>query len=233
MLRIVLTLCLLLPCGILHTQDFGDRFYPLEGFRSLGIAAGLDDFSPLSSNTEQESSRVHYNAPTVGIEYREMNTRVNISYTPYSLQGKNTSSLSILVVSMYDVPIRISPGNRNWIIPLVLSTNYVKAGSPEKSSHDFNIASIGVGSGLKYRTIQQLFALQLQALGIIHYCSEGFGIDNGTSLAAGAEIQFLFPEIVGDGLVVGYQFMHQQWTMKNSEWNYKRTTHGPFVGIFF
>jgi hypothetical protein len=231
--RIFLFLYLLFSCGILHAQDFGDRFYPLEGFRSLGIAAGLDTFIPLSTNTEKESSRVHFNAPSVGIEYRELNTRVNVSYTPYSLQGKNTSALTISVLSMYDFPIGMSQNNRNWLIPVVLSTNYVRVGLPEGSSQDFNIASVGLGSGLKYRTIQQLFALQVQAVGIFHYSSEGFGFENGTSLTAGAEIQFLLPEIAGEGLVLGYQFLYQQWTMKNSQWNYGRTTHGLFIGIFF
>lgn len=217
----------------MYSQDFGFAYYSITDYRSLGASYNAQEFYPSRSNKLHDSLRIRFNTALPSIEYREMDARVAIGYQEYTYAGKSLSSFSVYVESGNDFPLTGREQKNGIFIPIKLSANYVKSESGKLGQKNFDIGSLGVGTGMKYRFITRDFGLQVSATGALHFSNVGFGTEYGSQTALTGEIQIIIPNIFVDGMLIGYRYDRQQWNMNDSSLDYERYYHGPFIGIFF
>ena len=214
--------------------QFFDESYPsLIDFRSIGAGVAAQEFKPRGGNTQPDSSRISFNTPLFLAEYRQMGLRVAFGYSSFKFNNDTRSEITLSAESVTDISFVRDRDGGNFFLPLILSTSFVQAGGATNSSKDFNVANIGLGTGLKFRRISEGFGVQLTGVGVLYYSTAGFSIESGSSTAVIAELQFLFREVVGEGMTVGYRFEAQAWSMTDKKLNYSRQFQGPFLGIFF
>ncbi|MDE3058367.1 MAG: hypothetical protein KGJ59_10470 [Bacteroidota bacterium] len=220
-------------CSSVYAQEFGEENTRLSDFRSIGIGAAAHRFEAAASNSLPDSLRIHFSAAAGIIEYRDLNTHIAFSYTPYTINGTSQAALSLSAESSYDIPLSRGRESQRFFFPIVISANYVEASGSSHLTQNFNIGSFGIGAGLKYRYVGDSFGAQVFGAGSILISSQGFSVETGTSTAALAEASLLLPGIIGEGVIVGYRFEIQSWRLSSAVYNYRREFQGPFVGIFF
>ncbi len=219
-----------------YSQEFGEENTRLSDFRSIGIGAAAHRFEAAAGNSLPDSLRIHFSSTAGIIEYRDLTTHIAFSYTPYTINGTSQTALSLSAESAYDIPLSQSRpdfSGQRLFLPIVISTNYVKASGSSHFTKDFNIGSLGIGAGIKYRYIGDSFGLQIFGVGCILVSSQGFSAETGTSTSVIAEASLMLPEVIGNGIIVGYHFETQSWSLSNAAYNYRRQFQGPFIGIFF
>lgn len=214
-------------------QLFDENYPSLEDYRSLGISAAVQDFGPAGGNTLSDSAKIHINTPLWLAEYRQMGVRIAFGYSSYKFNNDSRSEISLAAESITDISFTAASEHNNFFLPVVFSTNFVQASGASNSSKDFNIANVGIGTGLKYKQVTEKFGVQFTGVGILYYSTAGFSVESGSSTAVVAEIQFLFRELIGNGFTAGYRFETQKWSMSDKTQNYVRLFQGPFIGIFF
>lgn len=215
------------------SQDFGFTYYSITDFRSLGASYNLQQFVRTSTNVLADSQSIQFSTALPLIEYRELNSRIAIGYQEYSLAGKTLSSFSVFIESGNDYPVTGREQQNGFFIPMMLSANYVKAETPYKQSRNFDIGSLGAGSGVKYRVLTKDFGMYIAAKGALHFSNVGFGTEYGSMTTVAGEIQFILPNVLFEGMIFGYRYERQQWNMNDSSLDYKRYYHGLYVGFFF
>jgi len=193
----------------------------------------VQSFQPRAENTLADSGKIHVTSPLWLAEYRQLGLRIALGFSSYKFNNDSRTEFTIAAESMTDISLSGSSERGNFFLPIVFSTNFVQATGATNSSKDFNIADVGIGTGLKFKQVSENFGIQFTGVGLIYYSTAGFSVESGSSTAAIAELQFLFREIVGDGMTAGYRFEIQKWSMTDKTLNYSRQVHGPFVGIFF
>ncbi len=228
-----LVVILLLITEKMQGQFFDETYASLSDFRSLGVGAAYQDFQPRAGNTQADSAKIRFRAPLWSAEYRQMDIRVALGYSSYKFNNDSRSEINFSAESVTDISFSRDRGQGSFFLPVIFSTSFVQASGATNSAKDFNIANIWLGTGLKYKHISESFGVQLTGVGLLYYSTAGFSVQSGSSTAIIAEIQFLFREIIGDGITAGYRFEIQNWTMTDKTLNYSREFQGPFVGIFF
>ncbi len=218
---------------LLQGQDFGYTYYTMTDFRSLGVSYNIQEFSPSGSNPLSDSLRIRFTTAMPMFEYREMQARVAVGYQSYSINGRSSNAFSVFMESGNDFSLSGKEQRSGFFIPVKLSANYLRAENPQQGQRNFDIGSLGVGTGMKYRYIAKTFGLQASATGSLHYASVGFGTEYGSQTSLTGEIQCIFPELIFDGLIAGYRYERLEWDMSDTHLNYRRFYHGPFIGIFF
>jgi hypothetical protein len=211
-----------------------DEYYPsLADYRTLGISTAIQNFAPAGGNTLPDSAKIHIKTPLWLAEYRQLGLRVAFGYSSYMFDNESRSEVYLAAESITDIALTAASERSNFFLPVVFSTNFVQASGASNSSKDFNIANVGIGTGLKYKHVSENFGVQLTGVGILYYSTPGFSVESGSSTAVVAELQFLFRELIGDGVTAGYRFETQTWSMSDKTQNYTRLFQGPFIGIFF
>ena len=225
---------LLLICFTEKTrcQLFDDAEPSLGDYRSAGISGSLQSFQPRSGNSQAHPQRF-IGAPLWLAEYRQLGFRLALGFSSYKFNNDSRSEFTIAAESITDISLGGGVERGNFFFPDVFSTNYVQATGITNSSKDFNIADVGVGTGLMFRQLSEDFGVQFTGVAIIYYSSAGFSLESGSSTAAVAELQFLFRNFIGDGMTAGYRYEIERWSMSEESLNYTRQFHGPFIGIFF
>jgi hypothetical protein len=67
---------------------------------------------------------------------------------------------------------------------------------------------------------------------VAQYSFEGLSTGSGFSPAVLAEGVAYFPRVgVLDGLIAGYRFRWQSWSLREGQFDYRVISHGPFVGV--
>lgn len=214
-------------------QFFEENYPSLSDFRSAGLSGAAQDFSPRSGNAQPESAKIHFTAPLFAVEYRQMGLRVALGYSSYKFNNNARSEINFSAESITDIAFVRDRDGSNFFLPIILSTSFIQAGGSTNSSKDFNIANVGLGTGVKFKRISENFGVQITGVGVLYYSTAGFSIESGSSTAVIAEIQFLIREVLGEGMTVGYRFETQAWSMTDKKLNYSRQFQGPFLGIFF
>ena len=214
-------------------QFFEEGYPSLADFRSVGLSGVAQDFSPRSSNTQPDSGKIHFTAPLYAAEYRQMGLRVALGYSSYKFNNSARSEINFSAESITEVSFVRDRDGGNFFLPIILSTSFIQAGGLTNSSKDFNVANIGLGTGLKFKQISENFGVQITGVGVLYYSTAGFSVESGSSTAVIAELQFLIREFIGEGVTAGYRFEAQAWSMTDKKLNYSRQFQGPFLGIFF
>jgi len=219
----------------LISQDFGYEYMMLSDYRAIGVSYTQQKFSPRSSNTLSDSSAISFSTALPFIEFRQNNGRLSIGYQTYlDISGKTKESFSVYGETHNDIALTDrKKQSAAFVIPIIVAANYVRAESPKNGAKDFDIGSLGLGTGLKFKHFERSFGFQAFVIGTIYYASEGFSTEFGSQNSVAAEIQFLIPEIIYEGMIVGYRFESQRWNMNDVTLNYQRQYHGLFVGFLF
>lgn len=219
----------------LWTQDFGYSYTVLTEYRSIGAGYHVQDFRASGSNPLSDSSRISFSTAMPVIEFRQLNSRLAVGYQQYTDRfGKEREAYSVYGESHSDLALdgtaKIKP---SLFVPIVVSANYMRAESAERTVKGFDIGSLGVGSGLKYRYFERTFGVQASIVGSLYYASEGFSVEYGSQTSLVGEVQTVFSDILFEGIVVGYRYETQRWNMSNSVLDYQRWYHGGFIGLLF
>lgn len=221
--------------AILSAQDFGFEVANLSDFRSLSIGYHTQDFRPAGGNTASDSDRIAFSTPMPMLEFRQLSGRLAAGYQTFTdIDGKKRGAFSVYGESQTDLPIIGGGRNGNGlIIPFCLAVNYLRAESPTSKLKAMDVGSIGPGAGLKYRYLERSFGVQASVTGTLLYASEGFSTGYGNQVCVNGEVLVLLPELVLEGMVVGYRFERQQWNMNNNAYDYRRMYHGIDIGFMF
>lgn len=214
-------------------QDFGYEYYNILDYRSLGVNYSLQEFTPRPSNSLPDSERISFKTNLPFIEFRQLGMRLAVGYQTYAMNGQSRSSFSVYAESSNDFPISGKADRSGFFLPVIISANYVKAESGIFGIKNFDIGSLGIGTGLKYRYFGQNFGIEAYVNGAFHYATEGFSVEYGSSTTYTGELHCIFPEIFLDGIDVGYRYQWQSWNMSNAIFDYQRYYHGAFLGVLF
>jgi hypothetical protein len=228
----------LICCSVAATVSVRAQYYepteyqqPTERFAYLG--AMQRDFEPRATNILPDSATIGFKRWMATVGIRQGLFDITFAYNRFTLRGEKRTTVFFGATAMQDIPIA---GKRPTalVIPVMLSADFTKAENTGPSRKDFNIASVGIGAGLKFRATGNAVDVSLYATEVLHYSFEGLSTGSGFSAATLGEaiIAFTRVPLVG-GIVLGYRFRYQTWSMSDDQFNYRALVHGPFLGVAF
>jgi hypothetical protein len=231
--KIVLIASWLSAFEALHAQYNEPREYQPTEARYFYAGFLQREFTPRATNTTPESVAIAFDRLMPVIGFRQGLVDVTFGYATYTLEGTSRSTVYFGATVAQEVPLSgRRPGT--LLLPLMLSADFTKAEGIGFERENFNIASVGLGVGLKYRLVQERLDFSIQALEAVHYSSEGLSVGSGFSAATMGEAVLQLPRtLVFDGIVLGYRYRLQTWAMNNARFNYRSISHGPFLGVMF
>lgn len=235
--RSIVQLMLFLVCTLaastLHAQYYDRPEYEPTRARFLSGGFVNRDFAPWSSNASPDSIAIRYNRVMPMIGFRQGPVDLAFGYAQFTLYGRSRSTIFFGVTVSNDLPLtHRSPAS--LLLPVMLSADYTKAQAAGPERDDFNIASLGIGAGLKFRYNTRSVDFAVQAVEVAHLSTEGFAAGTGFSAATvGEAVLILRQALVFDGVAIGYRFRLQTWSMNESRFDYRSVSHGPFVGVLF
>jgi hypothetical protein len=154
-------------------------------------------------------------------------------YARYVMNGSSREAIFLGTTVSTDLMVAGSRSSA-LLVPICGAADYSKSESDGAERDNFNVASLGIGAGVKYRALSPSLEFSIQALGIIHYSFEGFSTGSGSSTAVLGDARLLLRHIrLLDGLVCGYRFRYQRWSLSNAKSDYQTVSHGPYLGVLF
>ncbi|MDH3252846.1 MAG: hypothetical protein OEM41_08640 [Ignavibacteria bacterium] len=191
------------------------------------------DFQPLSSNSMPDSSSIGFKRWMAMVGIRQGLFDITFAYNRYTLRGEKKTTVFFGATAMQDIPV-IGKRPTALVIPVMVSADFTKAENTGPARKDFNIASLGIGAGLKFRTSGSAIDFSVYVTEVVHYSFEGLSSGSGFSAATLAEASLSLNRIplVG-GIVLGYRFRYQTWSMSDDQFDYKAIAHGPYLGVGF
>ena len=220
--------------GLAHAQYLEQTrsYTPMDArFASIGMFAR--DFRPKGTNTAPDSLAVSYTRVMPLIGFRQGPVDFLFGYTPYDLHGASRSAVFFGVTFSGDY---VLAGNRDQalVLPFLVDADFTKSESAGGLHDNFDVGSVGIGTGIKYRRNGESLDFSAMAAAIIHYSFDGYSLETGSSPAAVAEVLALFPQVgILNGLAIGYRFRFQAWTLGNGRYDYRTVNNGVFVGVLF
>ncbi len=213
--------------------QYYEQSYERPSNRFIYAGFLVRDFDPRSSNSLPDSLTIRYNRVMPVIGFRQGLVDILFGYTRFTLRGNDKSTLFASVSVGNDLPLSFSRTHA-LLVPLMISSDYTRADNTGGDKENFNIGSVGIGAGLKYRFIQPRFEFWIHAAEAIHWSFEGFSTGSGFSAATTGEAMFIFRDaLILDGITLGYRFRYQTWNMNNEHFNYKSLSHGVVLGVLF
>ena len=207
-------------------------YTPMDArFASIGMFAR--DFRPKGTNTAPDSLTVSYTRVMPLIGFRQGPVDFLFGYTPYDLHGASRSAIFFGVTFTGDYVIA---GNRDQalVLPFLVDADFTKSESAGELHDNFDVGSVGIGTGIKYRINGESLDFSAMAAAIIHYSFDGYSLQTGSSPAAVAEVIALLPRVgILNGVALGYRFRFQAWTLGNGRYDYRTVNNGVFVGVLF
>ena len=232
-MRILFLVVVSVPNGELAAQYYEQKEYEPSEARYVALGFVSRDFAPRSTNSLADSSVIRFNRVMPVVSFRQGPAEITFGYASYTLWGSSKSTIFFGGRFGTEIPIA---GKRTSMLlfPFQLAADYTKAEGIGPSKEDFNIASVGIGMGLKYRYVTGNIDFSIGIEELVQYSSEGIGIGNGFSSASIGDAVLLLREVaLLNGIAGGYRFRFQTWAMNESKFNYRSVSHGPYVGIMF
>jgi hypothetical protein len=232
--QVLLTLLgMCIAVGTARTQYIDSREYEESDARYVAVGFVNRVFAPRSSNPLSDSLAIRFTRLMPMISFAQGPAEFYLGYARYQLAGN--SKTTILFGGRYGTEMPLA-GKRHSVLalPVQLAADYTKAEALGPSRETFNIASVGLGIGLKYRLVTPACEFAIGAMEFAQYSSEGFSVGTGFSAATMADAVFHIRDVGPfDGIVVGYRFRLQTWAMSEARFNYRSVSHGPYLGILF
>lgn len=216
-----------------YAQYYEDDEYSSPPARYLYGGFQNMNFRPRSSNPLDDSLAIEFDRGMPVIGFRQGMMDLTFGYTRFTTGGRSRAAIFFGAMLSTEVPVSgKKPGT--LVFPLLVSADYTKAEALGSEKDDFNIASVGVGAGLKYRYSGGSVDFSVGAMEVLHFSSEGFGTGTGFSAATIGEANVMLRKaLILDGVVLGYRFRLQSWSMSNEAFDYRSISHGPYLGIMF
>ncbi len=214
-------------------QYYEEREYRPTEARYISVGVMNREFTPKPSNSLPDTARIHYSRVMPMISFRQGSGELMFGYSTYTLAGGSKSTIFFGGRFGSEVPIT---GRRPFVLlfPLQLAADFTKAEGVGPSREDFNIASVGIGAGLKLRYFTSSVDFSFGAEELVQYSTEGIGVGNGFSAATVGDLVALLRDCGPfNGAVFGYRFRFQTWSMNESKFNYRSISHGPYIGLMF
>jgi hypothetical protein len=224
---------LLLPQGRMIGQYREGREYEPSETRFLSLGFFQRTFRPLASNPLDDSMAIAYERfmPVLGV--RQGPVDVVVGYTRFRLRGISRETVLLAATFRQEISLAGEVGER-LLLPVLLATDFTKAQAAGPQRETFGVASLGVGTGLKFRSTGRGHDASIDVLGVVHYSFDGLGTGSGFSPALIAEANLLLPDALSfSSLVLGYRLRLQSWKMSEAKFNYHSVSHGPYIGVVF
>jgi len=227
---------LMLACfasaGMAQYLDESRSYTPMDArFLSAGIFAR--DFRPRGTNNAPDSLSISYTRVMPLIGFRQGPVEILFGYTTYDLRGAARSAIFFGVTVSGDY---VLSGNREraLVMPFLVDADFTKSESAGSLHDNFDVGSLGIGTGLKYRITGGTVDFSATAAAIIHYSFDGYSLRTGSSPAAVAEVLVLLPQVgILNGLALGYRFRYQTWSLGEGRYDYRTVNNGVFLGVMF
>ncbi len=231
--RVCLVVLFMVPLARSMAQYDEEREGRPPESRYITVGFVNREFTPLSTNTDPDSLVIRYNRIMPMVSFRQGTGEVYFGYTTFTLSGSSKST--ILFGGKYGTELPLLGRRPSALLfPLELAADYTKAEGIGPSREDFNIASVGIGGGLKYRYFSPSLEFTVGVGEFAQFASEGIGVGNGFSATTTGETILQLRDVgVLDGLVLGYRFRLQTWSMSERKFNYRSVSHGPYLGVMF
>ena len=207
--------------------------YPPSEARFFHAGFYQRDFRPRGTNPTPDSLAIDFRRIMPVIGFRQGLADISFGYATYSLKGVTHSTIFLGAVFSQDIPLS---GKRPsaLVMPLMISADFTKAEGIGFERENFNIASVGVGAGLKYRYYGRSLEFSVYAAEAAQYSNDGLGVGSGFSaLTLGDATLLLRGTLMFEGIALGYRFRYQTWSMNETKFNYTSLSPGPYVGIIF
>ncbi len=207
-------------------------YTPMDArFASIGVFAR--DFKPRPGNTSADSLAISYTRVMPFIGFRQGPGDFLFGYTSYDLHGAARSAIFFGVTFTGDY-VLIGTRDQALVLPFLVDADFTKSESAGNLHDNFDVGSLGIGTGIKYRSSGEAVDFSATAAAIIHYSFDGYSLQTGSSPAAVAEVLAILPRIgILNGLALGYRFRFQSWTLGNGRYDYRTVNNGVFVGVMF
>ena len=204
---------------------------PVGQERYLRAGVEFRNFRPAGSNTSPDSLRLSYSRPLAVLGFTQGALDIMLGYGTYPWAGASRTTMFVSMTVGAEVPVG-TPGPGGLSVPLMLCADFTKSELPPPEKNTFNVGSVGVGGGLAVRTAGRSSRASGRVVAAAHYCIDGFTAGSGFSFATFGEVTLLFPGALAiDGVVAGYRFRYQSWSMTNDWHDYRVFSHGPFIGV--
>jgi len=209
------------------------RSYTPADSRFVSVGLFARDFRPRGTNNAPESLAVAYTRVMPFVGFRQGPVDFLFGYTTYDLHGASRTAIFFGLTFTGDY---VLAGNRGsaLVLPFLVDADFTKSESAGNLHDNFDVGSLGVGTGLKYRSSGESLDFSATVAAIIHYSFDGYSLQTGSSPAVVAEAVALLPDIgILNGLALGYRFRYQAWTLGNGRYDYRTVNNGVFVGVMF
>jgi hypothetical protein len=230
----VMTLAALFVLGFTPAcgQYYEEREYRPTDARYIYLGAMKYDFAPRSSNTAPDSMRITCNELMPVIGFRQGPVDIIVGYTRFDQRGNSNAAIFVGTTVSTELPITGRRGSA-LVVPIMIAADYTKAESGGPQREDFNVASVGLGAGLKYQLSTGSVDFSVHAEEVLQYATEGFSVGSGFSAATLGDATLVLHEVILNGIALGYRFRYQTWSMSDAQFNYRVISHGPSIGILF
>ncbi len=209
------------------------RDYQPTDIRSLSAGLSAIEFRPKTTDAASDSGGILFRALMPVLDFRNGLMDLYFGYTRYSQNDVSHPAILVGINVGTEFPV-LGKRASALLIPVLIAADFTRADASGATRNSFNVASVGLGMGVKYRIVNRSIDAWLSTVVVAHYSTEGFSVNTGFSAAFLAEFIAYFPEIpIGDGVTFGYRFRFQNWSMQNSAFNYRMIVHGPSIGIAF
>jgi hypothetical protein len=233
MKRMTLMLIALLMGQRACAQYYEPEEYSLGRARYFSAGVGFFDFQPRSGNPLPESLAISFTKPMPLVGFSQDPVDLIFGYTRYSLRGVTRTAILLNATVTTEIPLGVRRGN-GLTLPLCAVADFTKAEAAGVERDNFNFGSFGIGAGLKFRTPVAPVEFSASILGVIQFAFESYGPRTGSSSAIIGNATLLWRSApILDGLVFGYRFRHQNWSLSDEQYNYKSIYHGPYIGALF
>src|SRR5512146_2893650 len=146
----VLVGMLALGRGMATAQYYEEREgRPVES-RYIYLGVMQRDFQPMRSNAAPDSVRIGFTKAMPMIGFRQGPVDIFVGYSKFDQRGKSNDAIFVGTVVSTEFPVSGRKGN-GLAVPLMFAADYTKASSGGPQREDFNVASLGLGVGLKYQ----------------------------------------------------------------------------------
>lgn len=215
-----------------RAQYMEQRAYEPSAARYLAGGIFFREFTPRGSNTAPDSIAIRISRVMPFLMFRQGPVDITFGYATYNLRGASRATIFLGTTFATELPLTGGRGSA-LVAPLLLAADFTKAESAGSDRDHFNAASVGVGTGLKYRFAGEDMDASIAAMGVYHVSFQGYSVESGSSPAVLCEAAVILKRVpVFDGIAAGYRFRYQSWNT-GGFFDYATTNHGVFVGVLF
>jgi len=216
-----------------HAQYYERETYESPSERFLYAGAQSLTFAPRPSNPVGDSLAIRFTRLAGILGFRQGLVDILFGYSRYDQHGITRPAIFLGTTVATELSVAGKPGNA-LLLPFLIAADFMRAEASGLSRDDFNVASLGLGTGLTYRLRSPGMEFSTSATAAAQYSFEGFSSSSGSSIVLmGEAVVHLNDVMVAGGIVLGYRIRFEQWSMSGDRDDYHALSHGPFLGVLF